>query len=176
MDYRGYGQEDEETGAGYDVRVEVERPFGHDDQSPCDFSPGGLLDHPEFHQRGDGRGDSGREGLGLLWPPCSQSQPDLARSIPQREEVEGSWQEFLPLRTGLQEGGRGRGARGFLKNSATHSGTRESNWGRGGIHSEQTEFNVGRQREEDKFSHGVETRRVSDPVYVCDTFNFSDRQ
>ncbi|XP_028266148.1 RNA-binding protein 10 isoform X2 [Parambassis ranga] len=157
MDYRGYGQEDEEIGAGYDLRVEGERPFGHDDQSPGDFSPGSLLDHPEFHQRGDGRGDAGREGMGLLWPP--QSQPDIACSIPQREEIEGSRQEYLALRTGLQEGGRGRGGRGFLKNSATHSGTRESNWGRGGNHSEQTEFNVGRQREEDRFSHGVEKGR-----------------
>uniref|UniRef100_A0A3B4ZB67 RNA-binding protein 10-like n=1 Tax=Stegastes partitus TaxID=144197 RepID=A0A3B4ZB67_9TELE len=53
MDYRGYGQEDEETGAGYDVRVEGDRPYCHDEQSlgVPDFSPGCLQDRPELDQR-----------------------------------------------------------------------------------------------------------------------------
>lgn len=162
MDYRGYGQEDDEAGTGYDVRAEGDRPYGHDEQSlgVRDFSPGRLHDHPGYHQRGDGRGDIGREGKGLLWPPCSQSQPDLALPMLQREE-EGSRREFEQLRTVLPERGRGKGGRGFPENSAPHSGSRDSNWGLGGTHSEQMEFNAARQREEDRFSRGPVKRRVS---------------
>ncbi|XP_076596926.1 RNA-binding protein 10 [Chaetodon auriga] len=161
MDYRGYGQEDEEAGTGYDVRVEGDRPFSRDEQSlgVPDFSPGHLQDRPGYHQRGDVRGDVGREGKGLLWPPCSQSQPDLAFTMLQREE-EGSRCEFEQLRTGLQERGRGKGGRGFLENSAPHSGSRDGNWGRVGVHSEQMEFNTARQREEDRFSRGALKRRA----------------
>ncbi|XP_035512342.1 RNA-binding protein 10 [Morone saxatilis] len=161
MDYRGYGQEDEEAGAGYDVRAEGDRPYGRDEQplGVRDFSPGHLQDRPGFHQRGDGRGDMGREGKGLLWPPCSQSQPDLALPMLQREE-EGSRREFEPLRTGLQERGRGKGGRGFPDNSAPHSGSRDGNWGRDGAHSEQMEYNTVRQREEDRFSRGAMKRRA----------------
>lgn len=162
MDYRGYGQEDELTGAGYDVRAEEDRLYGHDEQSlgVHDFSPGRLQDRPGFHQRGDGRGDIGREGKGLQWPSCSQSQPDLAPPMLQREE-EGSRREFEQLRTGLQERGRGKGGRGFPENTAPHLGSREANWGRGGAHSEQMEYNMARQREEDRFSRGTGKRRVS---------------
>lgn len=161
MDYRGYGQEDEEAGTGYDVRPEGESPYGRDEQSVgvSDFSPGRLQDHPGFHQRGDGQGDVGREGKVLPWPPCSQPQPELALPMHQREE-EGSRREFEQLRTGLQERGRGKGGRGFPENSATHSGGRDGNWGRGGAQSEQMEFNTARQREEDRFSRGAVKRRA----------------
>ncbi|XP_042264536.1 RNA-binding protein 10 isoform X2 [Thunnus maccoyii] len=161
MDYRGYGQEDEVTGTGYDVRAEEDRLYGRDEQSLSvhDFSPGRLQDRPGFHQRGDGRGDIGREGKGLQWPPCSQSQPDLAPPMLQREE-EGSRREFEQLRTGLQERGRGKGGRGFPENTALHLGSREANWGRGGAHSEQMEYNTARQREEDRFSRGAGKRRA----------------
>ncbi|XP_044065667.1 RNA-binding protein 10 [Siniperca chuatsi] len=163
MDYRGYGQEDEEAGTAYDVRAEGDRPYSRDEQSlgVRDFSPGRLLDRPGFHQRGDGRREIGREGKGLPWPPCSQSQPDVALSMLQREE-EGSRREFEPLRTGQQERGRGRGrgGRGFPENSASHSGSRDGNWGHGGAHSEQMEYNTSRQREEDRFSRGAVKRRA----------------
>lgn len=162
MDYRGYGQDDEEAGSGYDVRAEGDRPYGRNEQSlgGHDFSPGPLQDRPGFHQRGDGRGDIGREGKGLPWPPCSQSQTDLALPILQREE-EGSRREFEPLRTGLQERGRGKGGRGFPENSTPPPGSRDGNWGRGCAHSEQMEYNTARQREEDRFSRGAVKRRVS---------------
>lgn len=162
MDYRGYGQEDEEAGTGFDVRVEGDRQYGSDEQSLGihDFSPGCLQEHPGFHQRVDGRGEVGREGKGLLWSPHT-SQPDLAHPILQREE-EGSRQEFEQLRPGLQERGRGKGGTGFPENSGPHSGSRESSWGRGGSHCEQVEFGTGRQREDDRFSRpGAGKRRVS---------------
>ncbi|XP_059188494.1 RNA-binding protein 10 isoform X2 [Centropristis striata] len=150
MDYRAYGQEDEEAGAGYDVRPEGDRPYSHEEQSlgVRDFSPGRLQDRPGFHQRGDGR-----EGKGLLLPPCAQPQPDQALPRLQREE-EGSRRE--PLLTGLQERGRGKGGRGFLENS---SGGRDGNWGRGGAHSGQMEYNNARHREEDRFSRAAVKRR-----------------
>ncbi|XP_031700911.1 RNA-binding protein 10 [Anarrhichthys ocellatus] len=156
MDYRGYGQEDEDAGAGYDVRAEEDRLYGHEEQSlgVRDFSPGRLQDRPGFHQRGDGRG-----GKGLLWPPCSQSQPDLAPPLLQREE-EGSRREFEQLLTGRQERGRGKGGRGFPENSTPHSGGRDGNWGRGGAHSEQIEYNAAGQREEDRFSRAAVKRRA----------------
>lgn len=154
MDYRGYGQEDEEAGAGYDVRAECDRPYCHE-EGVRDFSPDRLQDRPGFHQRGHGRGDIGREGKGLLWPPCPQSQHDLAL------EEEGSRREFEHLLTGPQERGRGKGGRGFPENSAPHSGGRDGNWGRGGAHSEQMEYNTARQREEDRFSRAAVKRRVS---------------
>ncbi|XP_040007857.1 RNA-binding protein 10 [Xiphias gladius] len=158
MDYRGYGQEDEEAGTGYDVRAEGDRPYSRNEQSlgAPDFSPGRLQDRPGFHQRGDGRGDISQEGKGLPWPPCSQSQPDLALPMLQRDE-EGSRRE---LRTGPQERGRGKGGRGFPENSAPHSVSREGNWGRGGAHSEQMDYNTARQRDEDKFSRGSVKRRA----------------
>uniref|UniRef100_A0A8C9Z8N9 RNA binding motif protein 10 n=1 Tax=Sander lucioperca TaxID=283035 RepID=A0A8C9Z8N9_SANLU len=46
MDYRGYGQEDEEAGTGYDVRAEEDRPYGREGQSL------GIRDFlPELDQR-----------------------------------------------------------------------------------------------------------------------------
>ncbi|XP_030589087.1 RNA-binding protein 10 isoform X2 [Archocentrus centrarchus] len=168
MDYRGYGQEDEEAGTGFDVRVEGDRQYGHDEQSlgVHDFSPGCLQEHPGFHQRVDGRGDVGRDGKGLLWSPqSSHSQPDLAHPILQREE-EGSRQEFEQLRPGLQERGRGKGGTGFPENSAPHSGSREGSWARGGSHSEQMEFSTGRQREDDRFSRAGAGKRRTFPVRV----------
>lgn len=164
MDYRGYGQEDEDAGTGFDVRVDGDRQYGHDEESlgVHDFSPGCLQEHPGFHQRVDGRGDAGREGKGLLWSPqSSHSQPDLAHPILQREG-EGPRQEFEQLRPGLQERGRGKGGTAFLENSAPHSAGREGNWARGGSHSEQMEFSTGRQREDERFSRaGAGKRRVS---------------
>ncbi|KAM7411808.1 hypothetical protein PAMA_021673 [Pampus argenteus] len=161
MDYRGYGQEDEVVGTGYDVRAEEDRLYGHDEQSlgVHDFPPGRLQDRPELHQRGDGRGDIRREGKELQWSTCSQSQPDLAPSMLQREE-EGSRREFAQLRTGLQERGRGKGGRGFPENTTPHLGSREANWGRSGAHSEQMEYNTARQREEDRFICGAGKRRA----------------
>ncbi|XP_054464461.1 RNA-binding protein 10 isoform X2 [Anoplopoma fimbria] len=156
MDYRGYGQEDEDAGAGYDVRAEGDGLYGHEEPplGARDFSPGRLQDRPGFQQRGDGRGMKG-----LLWPPCSQSQPDLAPPLLQREE-EGSRREFEQLLTGPQERGRGRGGRGFPESSAPHSGGRDGNWGHGGALSEQMEYNTARQREEDRFSRAAVKRRA----------------
>lgn len=161
MDYRGYDPEDEEEGAGYDARAEGDRPYGHEEQSMgvCDFSPGHLQDRPGFLQRVDGRGDIGHEGKGLLWPPCPQSQPDLALPLLQREE-DRSRREFEQLRPGLQERGRGKGGRGFPDNSASHSRSRDGSWGRGGAPSEQMEYNMERQREEERFSRGALKRKA----------------
>lgn len=148
MDYRGYDQEDEET--------ETDIPYGCDEQSldVCDFQ-----DRPGFHQR-DGRKDLGGEGKGILWPPCSQSQPDLAPRLLHRGE-KGSRREFEQLRSGLQERVRGKDGRGFPENIAPLSGIRDGNWGRGGGHSERMEYNTARQREEDRFSREAMKRRVS---------------
>nr|XP_046252043.1 RNA-binding protein 10 isoform X2 [Scatophagus argus] len=148
MDYRGYGQEDEEA--------ETNRPYSRDEQS---LGARDFQDHSGFHQRGDGRGDIGHEGKGLLWPPCSQSQPDLVLPLLQGGE-EGSRQVFEQLRTGLHERGRGKGGRGFPENSAPHSGNRDVSWARGGAHTEAMEYNAARQREEDRFSRGALKRRA----------------
>ncbi|XP_071332453.1 RNA-binding protein 10 [Trachinotus anak] len=156
MDYRGYGQEDEEAGTGYDVRADEKS------LAAPDFSPGRLQDHPGFHQRGDGRGDITHEGKGLLWPPCTQSQPDPNLPLIQRDE-EGSRRDFEQLRTGLQERGRGKSGRGFSVNNANSApplGSREGNWGHGSTHSEQMDYNTARQREEDRFCRGVVKRRA----------------
>ncbi|KAL3064329.1 hypothetical protein OYC64_000585 [Pagothenia borchgrevinki] len=154
MDYRGYDQEDEEVGTGYDVRAEGDGPYGHEEPSLGDFSPGRLQDRPGgFHPRGDGRGDIGREGKGLLWTP----QSDSALPMLQRED-DGSRREFEHILTGPQERGRGRG---FPDNSASRSGGREGNWGHGGgAHPEQMEYNTVRQREEDRFSRAAVKRRA----------------
>lgn len=156
MDYRGYGQEDEDA-LGYEVGAEGDRPYGQDEQSVVghDFPPSGLDNHLGFHLRGEGRGDIGREGKGLLWPPCSQSQPDLALPVLQRED-DGSRIEFELLQTSPHQRGRGRGGRGFPENSATLSGSSQGNWGESGAHSELTDFSTARQREEDR-----RKRRVS---------------
>ncbi|TNN82353.1 RNA-binding protein 5 [Liparis tanakae] len=157
MDYRGYGQDDEEdAGAGYDVRAEEDRLYGHEEQplGVRDFSPGCLQDRPGFHQRGEGRG-----GKGLLWPPCAPSLTDLAPPLLQRPE-EGSRQEFEQLLAGRQERGRGKGGRGFPENITPHSGGRDGNWGCGGPLSEQLEYNTARQREEDRFSRAAVKRRA----------------
>ena len=162
MDYRGYGQEDEEAGAGYDVRAEGAGPYGRDEQplGGPDFPPGRLQDRPGFHKRGDGRGDVAHEGKGLPWPPCSQLRPDLALPLLQREE-DGPRREFEQLQTGLQQKGRGKGGRGFPENSGPHSGSKECNWSRGGAHSEEMDYNTARPRDEDRFSRGGMKRRVS---------------
>ncbi|XP_034071915.1 RNA-binding protein 10 [Gymnodraco acuticeps] len=154
MDYRGYDQEDEEVGTGYDVRADGDGPYGHEEPSLGDFSSGCLQDRPGgFHPRGDGRGDIGREGKGLLWTP----QSDSALPMLQRED-DGSRREFEHILTGPQ--GRGRG-RGFPDNSASRSGGREGNWGHGGgAHPEQMEYNTVRQREEDRFSRAAVKRRA----------------
>ncbi|KAM4562831.1 RNA-binding protein 10 [Odontesthes bonariensis] len=160
MDYRAYELEDEDPGRGHDVGME-EEIYSHDEQplGAHDFPSGFLHDRQGLHQRGNGRGGIGREGKGLLWPPCSQSHLDLADPILQREE-DGSRREFDQLRIGLQERGRGKGGRGFLENSGPNSGSREGTWGHVGIHPEEVEFSTGRQREEDRFSRGVGKRRA----------------
>lgn len=157
MDYRGYGQEDEEAGPEFEVRPEGNRPYGPDEQSlgVYDFSLGHLDGHPGFLHRGDGRGDNGHEGKEIPWPPCSRSQPDLALSMVQKEE-EVSRLEFQQLQAGPPDSGRGKGGRTFPENSAPHSLSREGNWGCGGPQSERTEYTTTRQREEDR-----RKRRVS---------------
>lgn len=156
MDYRGYGQEDEETIAGYDVRTEEDSPYIQEEPSlgGRDFSPGCLENHAGFHQR-EGRGDIRRDVKGLQWPPCPQAQPDQALPLIQREE-EGSRREFEQSRTGLRERGRGKGGRGFPENCASPSGSRDGTWG----HGEQMEYNAIRQREEDRYSRGAVKRRA----------------
>lgn len=149
MDYRGYDQEDEET--------ETDRQYGCDEQSPgvCDFQ-----NHPGFQQRGDGRKDLGGEVKGIIWPPSSQPQPGLGLGLLHRGEREPR-REFEQLRTGLQERAPGKDGRGFPETAAPLLGSRDGNWGRGGGHPEQMEYNTARQREEDKFSHEAVKRRVS---------------
>nr|XP_020471946.1 RNA-binding protein 10-like isoform X2 [Monopterus albus] len=169
MDYRGYGQEDEEAGAGFEVRTEGDGPYGHDKQllGVHDFSPGRLQDHLGFHHRGDGRGEIGQEEKGPLWTPRSQTQPDLNISKLQREE-EGARREFEQLRTSPHERGRGKGGRGFPEDRIPHSGNRERNWSRGGVHLEQTDFTT--TREEDRFSRGAVKRRpfpVGSEEHAC---------
>uniref|UniRef100_A0A673ARR1 RNA binding motif protein 10 n=1 Tax=Sphaeramia orbicularis TaxID=375764 RepID=A0A673ARR1_9TELE len=89
MDYRGYSQEDEESGAGYDVSAEGDRLYGCEEQSlaACDFSLGGLQERPGFHDRRDGQGEIVQEGKGLSWPSCSQAQPDLSLPTQRDEDV-----------------------------------------------------------------------------------------
>lgn len=157
MDYRGYGQDDEEMGAGYDVRADADRQYGHDELplGVHDFSPGLVQDHLGFHQRRE----IVCEGKGLSWPPRSQSQSDPALPTLPRED-EGSRWEFEQLRTGPQERGRGKGVRDYPENSAPQLGGREDNWGRGGVHSEQREYGTARQRDEDRFPQAPGKRRV----------------
>uniref|UniRef100_UPI0037E78B50 RNA-binding protein 10 n=1 Tax=Semicossyphus pulcher TaxID=241346 RepID=UPI0037E78B50 len=161
MDYRGYGQEDEEAGAGYDIGAEGDRPYVQEEQllGVHDFSPGRHQERPGFQHRGGGRGDIRRDGKGLPWSPCSQLPPDQPLPLLQREE-EGSRREFEQLQTGPQERGRGKGLRGIPENSVPHLGSRDGNWGHGGTHSEQMEYNTARQREEDRFSRGALKRRA----------------
>lgn len=149
MDYRGFEQEDEET--------ETDGPYGCDAQS---LDVHGFQDRLGFHQRGDGRKDIASEGKGILWPPCSQSQPDLAPRLPHRGE-KGPRREFEQLRTGLLERVRGKDGRGFPDNIAPLAGSRDGNWGGSGGHSERMEYNTARQRDEDRFCHDAMKRRVS---------------
>ncbi|XP_074537634.1 RNA-binding protein 10 isoform X2 [Halichoeres trimaculatus] len=156
MDYRGYGQEDEETTTGYDVGSEEDSPYLQEEQAlgGHDFSPGCPKNRAGFHLR-EGRGDIRRDGKGPQWPPCLQAQPDQALPLIQREEEE-SRREFEQSRTGLQERGRGKGGRGFSENCASPSGSRDGTWGRG----EQMEYSAIRQREEDRYSRGAVKRRA----------------
>ncbi|KAM9343499.1 RNA-binding protein 10 isoform 2-T2 [Pholidichthys leucotaenia] len=167
MDYRGYGQDDEETGTGFDVGADGDRPYDHDEQllGFHDFTPDCLQDRPGFQQRRAVRGDIERERKGPLWPPSARPHPDLAHLMLQREELGPRW-EFEHLRIGLQERGRGKGGRGFPENSSPYSGSRESNWG----HSEQMESSMDRRREEERFLHGSGKRRAF-PVRVDEHAN-----
>ncbi|XP_034028424.1 RNA-binding protein 10 isoform X2 [Thalassophryne amazonica] len=160
MDYRGYGQDDDESGTPFDIRGEEARQYGHDEQSlgVSEFPPGHIHNHPAFHHRGDGRGEIRRDGKGRPWPPRSQSRHDVGLLMLQREEEEAMW-EFEQLRPGLHERGRGKGGRGFPENSGPHMGSRGGSWGRGGPRSEQMEYSMGRQREDDRFSRGPGKRR-----------------
>ncbi|XP_029973960.1 RNA-binding protein 10 [Salarias fasciatus] len=155
MDYRGYGQEDEESGLGYDgAGMDGDEQFSHEEQSlgVHDFPPGCPPDHPGFHHRGE---DTGPQGKGLMWPPCPPPQPDLGHPMVQREEDGGPRREFEQLRTGLQDRGRGRGGRGCRENTGPHLGSREGTWGHGAALPEHIEF-----REEDRFSRGTGKRRT----------------
>lgn len=138
MDYRGYGQEEEEPGTGYDFRA----ASGHRDQADqlaCvrEFATPGLLhdNRPGFRQRRGGRGEGGgpgRVGKGLLssCPPRSLVQPEVALPRLQREESEGEQyrRDFQSFRPGSEAGGRG----GYPDNHTSHPGEREreGDWGR----------------------------------------------
>ncbi|XP_076022675.1 RNA-binding protein 10 isoform X2 [Genypterus blacodes] len=157
MDYRGYGQEEEEMGAGYDVRADADRQFGLDELplGVHDFSPGRVQDRLAFHQRGE----MGCEGKGLLWPP-PRTQSDPALPALPRDEEASRW-EFEQLRTGPQERGPGpKGVRDYPENTDPQLGGREDGWGRGAVHPEQREFGTVRQREEDRFLRGPGKRRT----------------
>ncbi|XP_017270557.1 RNA-binding protein 10 [Kryptolebias marmoratus] len=164
MDYRGYEQEDEEAGAEDDGSYSLhERPLG-----AHDFSAGFPQDGACFPHRGNGRSNIGRDGKGLLWPPFPHPHPDVAHPIHQREN--GPRRESELPHACFQERGRQKGGRGFLEKSAPHSESRESNWDHAGAHPEQMEFGAGRQREEDRFSHGAGRRRtfpVTSEEYGC---------
>ncbi|XP_068600493.1 RNA-binding protein 10 [Brachionichthys hirsutus] len=142
MDYRGYGQE---AGEG-----DTDGPHGHAEKSQ---SVQDIQNQPGFNQRGGGQGNFGPEGKGHLCPPCTQPQPNLGLRFLHGEE-EGSRQEFDQSQPGLREGVRGNGGRGFSENIAPHCGSGDGNWSFAGIHSEQIEHSMERQREEDKLSHG----------------------
>uniref|UniRef100_A0A1A7WUN2 RNA binding motif protein 10 n=1 Tax=Iconisemion striatum TaxID=60296 RepID=A0A1A7WUN2_9TELE len=150
MDYRGYGQEDEEAGPAHDVGLEAELMYSHEELplGVHDFPAGFPQDGPRFHHRGNGRGNVGRDRKGPLWPPFSH--PDAAHPILQRENG--------PPHASLHERGRGRGGR-FLERSALHSESRESNWGHVGNQSEQMKFSPGIQREDNRFSHVAGRKR-----------------
>ncbi|XP_028308724.1 RNA-binding protein 10 isoform X3 [Gouania willdenowi] len=146
MDYRDYGLENEDS--GYDSRVDSDGRFDHIEQSRRS-----LQARLAFHHRGGGAGVIGRGGKGLLW------HPDLAHPMIQREEDGTPVQEFEQAWTGLQERGRGRGGRGFHASSAPHPGSGDGNWA--SVHPEEVEFNIDRQREEDRFTRG--NRRALPP-------------
>ncbi|KAK5605803.1 hypothetical protein CRENBAI_005626 [Crenichthys baileyi] len=152
MDYRGYGQEDEE--AVHDVRMEDDGLY-MPDEGPLgvrDF-PAGFQGSQRFHRRGNTRGDIGLEGNGPLWPPFTQSHPDCAHLILQREE-DGFRQDFEQIQTGMLGRGRQRGGRSFPENRGLCSGTRDGNWV---ARSEQMEF---RPREEDRCAREGGRRRT----------------
>ncbi|XP_056157694.1 RNA-binding protein 10 [Lampris incognitus] len=147
MDYRGYGQEDDD------------RQYLHDEHqvNVRDASPG--QERLGFHQRGEGRGEVGGKGKGLPCPPRSQPQTDLAFPRHHREE-EGSRRDFEQFRCGPQGRGRGQVGRGSSENSAPHLGGREIDWGReGGIPSEHLDYSPARHREDERFSRGPGKRR-----------------
>ncbi|KAM4737856.1 RNA-binding protein 10 isoform 2-T2 [Anableps anableps] len=150
MDYRGYGQEDEE--AAHEVRMEDDGLYMPDEQpvGVHDF-PAGFQGSPRFHRRGNTRGDISQNGP--LWPPFSQSHPDCAHLILQREE-DGFRQDFEQIQAGPQGRGRQRGGRGFPENRGLCSGSRDGNWV---ARSEQMEF---RPRDEDRCSRGGGRRRT----------------
>ncbi|MEQ2218039.1 hypothetical protein XENOCAPTIV_028416, partial [Xenoophorus captivus] len=142
MDYRGYGQEDEE--AVHDVRMEDDGLYMPEEGSlgVRDF-PAGFQGSQRFPRRGNTRGNIGLEGNAPLWPPFTQSHPDCAHLILQREE-DGFRQDFEQIQTGMLGRGRQRGGRSFPENRGLCSGTRDGNWA---ARSEQMEF---RPREEDR--------------------------
>ncbi|CAM9307853.1 unnamed protein product [Lampetra planeri] len=68
------------------------------------FLPGHTQDHLGFHQKGDGKGDVGHEAKGLLWPPCSQLQPEKAlQMLQQQQKDKGNGSRMETLWTGPQE-------------------------------------------------------------------------
>ncbi|XP_056446716.1 RNA-binding protein 10 isoform X2 [Gadus chalcogrammus] len=154
MDYRGYGQEEEEAGGGYDIRDKGNRQYRREDQPGvvCDFPPGRLQDHPGFAQRGE----VGREAAGPC--PSRAPAPPAEPAFPrlQRDE-DGPGHREEPFRTGPQDQargqgqGQGQGARGFHNDSApAHPGHGDSNWGRDvGAPQEEPEYNAAVRQEED---------------------------
>ncbi|XP_015233866.1 PREDICTED: RNA-binding protein 10-like isoform X1 [Cyprinodon variegatus] len=152
MDYRGYGQEDEE--GVHEVRMEDDGLY-MPDESPVGVHefPAGFQGSPHFHRRGNARGDMGREGNGPLWPPFSQSHPDGAHLILQSED-DGFRQDFEQIQSSLQGRGRQRGGRGFPESRGSCTGVRDANWV---PRPEQIEF---RSRDEDRGSRGGGRRRT----------------
>ncbi|XP_061651956.1 RNA-binding protein 10 isoform X1 [Phyllopteryx taeniolatus] len=152
MDYRGFGQEDEETEAEYDVRIEEDSPYVHNETSLCasKLLPGHLQDQREFLQRGDGSS----EAKALLWPPSSQSSTDVF-------DEERSKRDFERLRTGSEGRAKGKHGRSFAETSSLRLSSGEGNWGRrGGTCIEQMEHNFDRHREDGRFSHGAGRRKM----------------
>ncbi|KAI4823487.1 hypothetical protein KUCAC02_012070 [Chaenocephalus aceratus] len=95
MDYRGYDQEDEEVGTGYDVRADGDGPYGHEEPSLGDFSSGCLQDRPGGFTREEmGEGTLGERGKGSCGPlsltqhsPCSRER----MMAPDGRGREGNW-------------------------------------------------------------------------------------
>ncbi|XP_007568975.1 RNA-binding protein 10 isoform X1 [Poecilia formosa] len=152
MDYRAYGQEDEE--GVHEVRMQDDGLYMPDEALGAHDFPAGFQGSPHFHHRGNTRGDIGLEGNAPVWPPFSQSHPDCAHLTHQGEE-DGFRQDFEQIQTGPPGRGRQRGGRGFPENRGL---SRDGNWV---AHSEQMEF---RPRDEDRVSRGGGRRTRTFPA------------
>lgn len=151
MDYRGYSQEDEEAGRRFEVGMEADRSYDEQALGAPDFPPAQLDVCSAFQHSGGER----RDGHGVLWPPCSRPQTDLACPLVQREEA-ASRLEFEQLQTGPREMVPDKGGRAFHEHGATLPVSREGTWGCSSAHSERIEYTTSKPREED-----LRKRRVS---------------